>query len=134
MYHVQTTEEKINNFGYAEADVSTTRKQRRRYSQQINTCQTAWMLLESTLFKLSKRYTHYYWKLIIDIPNPYYMPDFLSYLRVLLLEAALWSKLLSGNFRSKLDQPLCKYIKENNSFWIAVQWRFIDILPKNDCI
>ena len=25
MYHVQTTEEKINNFGYAEADVSTTR-------------------------------------------------------------------------------------------------------------
>ena len=85
------------------------------------------------------------------------MPDFF-YLRVLLLEIVLWSKLFYGNFSGyaginiienmvdnrslstdeitnsyaelsfyfkKLDQnkinlPLCKYIKENNNFHIAL--------------
>ena len=33
--------------------------------------------------------------------------------------------------QNKINLPLSKYIKENNNFCIALQWKFIDELAKN---
>ena len=176
-YHVEAIEKKINNFDYAEADLialSADEDENILYDGQPaeNEIED-----EEDIVNKSRVVSFWecYWnqcfsdfqKCILntieskssDILNPYYMPDFFSYLRTLLLEIVLWSKLLYGHLsryagintienmfdnrslstdeitnshaelyfhlkkmdQNKINLPLCKYIKENNNFRIALQ-------------
>ena len=189
MYHVQTIEEKVNNSDYAEPDLialNTDKDDHILYNGQLAENEDKdkeYIIRKSTVVSLWESYWNEcfsdYQKCIpistesksSDIPNPYYIPDYFSFLRTLLLEifGVLWPKLLHENLSrytgihiienmvdnkklsadeitnshaelyfhlKKLDQnminfTLCKYIKENNIFRIALQRQFIDKLTKN---
>ena len=115
MYHVQTIEEKINNSDYAEADLISLNADEDDHilcNGQLAENEDEnkkYIISKSTVVNLGENYWNQcfsdYQKCLpitiesksSNIPNPYSMPDIFSYLRALLLEIVLWSKLLYGN-------------------------------------
>ena len=104
-YHVPCTEieEKISNFDYAEADLialNADQDDHILYKSQLAENEDKdkeYIISKSTVVSLWESYWNqcfsYYQKCIAitieskssDIPNPYYMPDFFSYLRMFLM-------------------------------------------------
>ena len=114
IYHVPFVG-KINNFDYAEADLialNAGKDDHLLYNGQLTKNEDEdkkYIISKLTVVSLWESYWNErfpdHQKCIpitiesksSDIPNPYYMPGFFSYLGTLLLEVVLWSKLLHGN-------------------------------------